>query len=121
MGWAIGSVVGFALLTALVMALARSNTARWERDRRIARAAARAGQPRRRVRAAAWVRAELARRAPRVTAHLPSRRMALHLPHPHLPHVSLHLPHVSFHLPHVRRPHLPRLRVARPWRRDSRG
>jgi hypothetical protein len=114
MGWAIVSVVGFAVLTALAMALARSNTARWERDRRLARAAARQEAPRGGVRAAAWVRAELARRAHRVTAHLPSRRMALHLPH-------LHLPHVSLHLPHVRRPHLPRLRAVRAWRRAGRG
>jgi hypothetical protein len=100
MGWAIVSLVGFVVMTALVIALARSNTARWERDRRAARAVAPAQpEPSLPVRAAAL----LAKHVPDGVRQLPHP----HLPHPHRPH----LPHV--HLPsrvaeRLTRPHLPR-------------
>jgi hypothetical protein len=105
MGWAIVSVVGFALITCLVVALARDHTARWERDRRAAEAAAPPPVPTRPQRAAARLHAGLARRAPRLErlAHLPHGRVALHLPH--VPHLPVRLPHLP-----VRRPHLPRRR-----------
>ncbi len=91
MGWAIVSVVGFALVTALVIALARSNTARWERHHRAAQAAVRA---RERASQHARVAALIARAAPRSGRRLPHPHLPqAHLPHPHLPH----LPHV--HLP----------------------
>ncbi|MFW3168580.1 hypothetical protein [Geodermatophilus sp. CPCC 206100] len=83
MGWAIVSVVGFAFMTALVVVLARSNTARWERNHRAAQAAIRARERHARVAVL------MAHRAPQPTRRLPHP----HLPHPHLPH----LPHV--HLP----------------------
>jgi hypothetical protein len=119
MEWGIVSVAGFAVVTGLVIVLARGNTARWERDRRSARVAAPAPQPTWRQLAAARLHAGLARRVPRVhlphgrmRPHLPHGRVALHLPHlPHLPHkrVALHLPRPALRVPHlvVRRPHLP--------------
>ncbi len=108
MGWAIVSLVGFALVTGLVIALARDNTARWERDRRAAEAAVPPPVPTRRPSAVARLAAELARRAPRLHfPHLPHGRVAVHLPH--LPHPAVRLPHLV-----VRRPHLPRR-----WRRDA--
>jgi hypothetical protein len=74
MGWAIVAVLGFTLETGFVIWLARSNTARWERDHRAARAEVKAREEARlRVRAAALV--------------------AQRVPHPHLSHI----PHV--HLP----------------------
>jgi hypothetical protein len=116
MGWAIGSLVGFAVVMALVIALARNNTARWERDRRAARAAVQAPDP-----------TSVTARAAALLAHVPDgvRRLPHpHVPHPHLrhphlpqlPHVHLpswvvdrlprgrpavHLPHLTAHLPHV--------------------
>jgi hypothetical protein len=97
MEWAIVAVVGFALEIALVIAMARTNTARWERNHRAAQAAIRARHEESlRLRAAAV----MAQRVPRVTQH------RLHLPELHVPHV--HLPHL--HLPHV---HLPAGVVAR--------
>ena len=42
MKWAIIAVLGFGLEIALVIAMARSNTARWERNHRAARAEIRA-------------------------------------------------------------------------------
>ncbi|WNV73729.1 hypothetical protein [Geodermatophilus sp. DSM 44513] len=120
MGWAIVSVLGFALVTGVVIGLARSSTARWERDHRAARAAVREHeQAGLRARAAALV----AQRVPHPhPAHLPHVHLppwvaervahtwaALHRPHPRLP--DLHLPH----------PHLPGLRLPRPtrWRRHT--
>jgi hypothetical protein len=93
MGWAIGSLVGFVVVTALVIALARNNTARWERDRRAARAAVQPPDP-----------LSVTARAAALLAHVPDgvRR----LPHPHVPHPHLtHLPHP--HLPHLPHVHLP--------------
>jgi hypothetical protein len=37
MSWVVVTAVGFLVLTALVIALARSSTARWEREKRMAR------------------------------------------------------------------------------------
>ncbi|MBM7808804.1 hypothetical protein JOD57_004641 [Geodermatophilus bullaregiensis] len=92
--WALVAVVGFAVEIALVIAMARGNTARWERDHRAAQAAVRARHEESlRLRAAAVVA-----RVPRVQ-HRP-------LPHLHVPQV--HLPHL--HLPHL---HLPSGVVAR--------
>ena len=118
MEWAIVAVLGFALEIALVIWLARSNTARWERDHRAARAAIRAREEAGlRVRAAALVAQHVppgvrglrhphlshlphVHLPPRVADRLAHSRGALHLPHLHVPH--LHLPHL--HLPHpVRR------------------
>ncbi len=106
MGWTVVAVVGFVVVTAAVTVMARSNTARWERDHRAAQAAARA-------RAAAarsgWA-AALGRGHPGPrSAHRPH----LHLPHVHLPaglvarlpHPHLHLPHPHLHVPRL---HLPR-------------
>ena len=108
--WPVVAVVGFAAATALVIALARSDTARWERDHRAVPTTVRQREEaNRRLRAAAL----LARRPPPsgrlAQLHLPS----LHLPHPHvrpvrLPRPHVHLPHL--HLPHV---HLPAGVVAR--------
>lgn len=81
MGWAIGSVVGFALVMGAVIALARTNTARWERNHRAAQAAIRARNE-----------ASLKARAAALVAQ-PEPDAGHRLPHPHLPH----LPHV--HLP----------------------
>jgi hypothetical protein len=100
MVWALVSVVGFVFVTGLVIVMARSNTARWERDHRAPQAAARAHGAAMR---SAWATTlsrwqheqepgdRLARRVP---LHLPAGLVA-RLPHPHLP---VHLP----------RPHLPR-------------
>ncbi len=108
MKWAAVVVLGFGLEIALVIAMARSNTARWERDHRAARAAIRAREEAGlRVRAAAVV-----------AQHVPPG--ARWLPHPHLtqlPHV--HLPprvvdrlttRGTLHRPHL---HLPHLRLTR--------
>lgn len=107
MGWAAVVVLGFVLEVGVVIWLARSNTARWERDHRAARAVIQARKEASlRVRAAGLV----AQRVP------PGMR---HLPHPHLsqiPHVHLP-PRVVERLAHtrgaLRRPylHLPRQRV----------
>ncbi|SFN82846.1 hypothetical protein SAMN05660359_00136 [Geodermatophilus obscurus] len=103
--WAAVSVLGFVVLTALVVVMARGNTARWERDHRAPQAAARAhgaavrsGWKRTLSR---WQQAEESQDRPaRVPAlHLPAG-LAARLPHPHLPH-----PHLPLHLPRV---HLPR-------------
>jgi hypothetical protein len=106
MGWAIVSLVGFVAVIALVMALARNNTARWERDRRAARAALQArSEPSLPARAAA----ALAKHVPDGVRQLPHP----HVPHPHLPHLPhLHLPSwVVDRLPH---PHLPHARLPHP-------
>jgi len=96
MKWAIIAVLGFGLEIALVIAMARSNTARWERDHRAARAAIRAREEAGlRVRAAGLV--------------------AQRVPHPHLSHLPhVHLsPRVVDRLAHTREVlqvlHLPRL------------
>ena len=85
--WALIAVLGFLLVTALVIVMARSNTARWERDRRAVPAAVkRREEQTRRLRAAAV----LAWRPPRPERRLPH----LHLPHVHLPSgVIARLPH----------------------------
>ena len=102
MKWAAVVVLGFGLEVGAVIWLARSNTARWERDHRAARAAIRAREEAGlRVRAAALV--------------------AQHVPHPHLPHVPhVHLsPRVVDRLAHTRevlhvpRLHLPHLHLTR--------
>jgi hypothetical protein len=114
MGWAIGSVLGFVLLTGVVIGLARSNTAQWERDHRAARAAIQARRDASlRIRAAGLV----AQRVPPGVRRLPHPHLS-QLPHVHLPrrvadriaHTRgvLHLPHL--HLPHLHLPHLPRQR-----------
>ena len=107
MGWAIVSVLGFALLIGVVIWLARSNTARWERDHRAARAVIQARKEASlRVRAAGLV----AQRVPPGMRHLPHPHLS-HIPHVHLP------PRVVERLAHtrgaLRRPylHLPRQRV----------
>ena len=100
MKWAIIAVLGFGVEIALVIAMARSNTARWERDHRAARAAVRAREEASlRVRAAALV----AQRVPH--PHL------AHLPHVHLPprvadriahtRSALHRPRLHLHMPHL--------------------
>ncbi|MGY1664388.1 hypothetical protein [Geodermatophilus sp. SYSU D00696] len=97
MEWAVVSVVGFLVLTGLVTAMARSNTARWERDHRAAQTAARAQAARGR---SVWS-AALGRRHAEPREH--PRRAHLHLPHVHLPAgLVARLPH-----PHVPHPHLP--------------
>lgn len=106
MKWAIIAVLGFGLEIALVIAMARSNTARWERNHRAARAEIRAREEASlRVRAAALV----AQRVPH--PHL------AHLPHVHLPprvadriahtRSALHRPRLHLHLPHRTRPQPP--------------
>ncbi len=106
MGWAIVAVVGFGLEIALVIAMARSNTARWERNHRAARAAIRAREEASlRVRAAALV----AQRVPH--PHL------AHLPHVHLPlRVADRIAHTRsvLHRPHLHLPHLHLLHRDRP-------
>jgi hypothetical protein len=103
MRWAAVVVLGFGLEVGAVIWLARSNTARWERDHRAARAAIRAREEAGlRVRAAALV-----------AQHVPHPHL-VHLPHVHLPprvvdrlaHTrgTLHRPHL--HLPHLHLPHL---------------
>ncbi|WP_448618780.1 hypothetical protein [Geodermatophilus sp. URMC 65] len=102
MKWAAVVVLGFGLEIALVIVMARSNTARWERDHRAARAAIRAREEAGlRVRAAGLV--------------------AQRVPHPHLAHLPhVHLsPRVVDRLAHTRealrvpRLHLPHLRLTR--------
>ena len=102
MKWAAVVVLGFGLEIAVVIAMARSNTARWERDHRAARAAIRAREDAGlRVRAAGLV--------------------AQRVPHPHLAHLPhVHLsPRVVDRLAHTRealrvpRLHLPHLRLTR--------
>lgn len=107
MGWAIVSVLGFVLMTGVVIGLARSNTARWERDHRAARAVIQARKEASlRVRAAGLV----AQRVPPGMRRLPHPHLS-HIPHVHLP------PRVVERLAHtrgaLRRPylHLPRQRV----------
>ena len=110
MKWAIIAVLGFGLEIALVIAMARSNTARWERDHRAARAAIRAREEAGlRVRAAALV-----------AQHVPHRHLA-HIPHVHLsPRVVDRLAHTreALHVRRLRLPHLtrhsPRLEVPAP-------
>jgi hypothetical protein len=111
MGWAVVSVVGFVLVTALVTAMARSNTARWERDHRAAQAAAREQAATAR---SGWVAA--------LGHHPDGDHAGGHRPHLHLPHVHLpaglvaRLPHPHVHLPHLHLPplHLPQVHL--PWR-----
>ena len=102
MKWAAVVVLGFGLEIAVVIAMARSNTARWERDHRAARAAIRAREEAGlRVRAAGLV--------------------AQRVPHPHLAHLPhVHLsPRVVDRLAHTRealrvpRLHLLHLRLTR--------
>jgi hypothetical protein len=102
MKWAAVVVLGFGLEIALIIAMARSNTARWERDHRAARAAIRAREEAGlRVRAAGLV--------------------AQRVPHPHLAHLPhVHLsPRVVDRLAHTRealrapRLHLLHLRLTR--------
>ena len=103
MKWAIVGVLGFALETGAVIWLARSNTARWERDHRAARAEIRAREEAGlRVRAAAI----MAQRVPhphlshiphvhlssRVVDRLAHTREALHRPNLHLPRLIRHQP-----------------------------
>jgi hypothetical protein len=97
-------VLGFGVEIALVVAMARSNTARWERDHRAARAAIRAREEAGlRVRAAGLV----AQRVPH--PHL------THLPHVHLP------PRVVDRLAHTREVlHVPRLHLPRLTRHPAR-
>jgi hypothetical protein len=104
MWWAVGSVVGFIAVTGLVVVMARSNTARWERDHRAPQVAARAhGAAMRRAWATTLTRWEHAQERPRRRGarrphlHLPSG-LSTRLPHPHVPHPHLHLPHPN--LPH---------------------
>lgn len=108
MEWAFVAVLGFAAEIALVIWLARSNTARWEHDHRAARAAIRAReQAGLRVRAAALV-----------AQHVPPG--ARRLPHPHLTHLPhVHLPpRVTDRLAHTREVlHVPRLHLPHAARR----
>ncbi|HZH22437.1 MAG TPA: hypothetical protein VEZ18_19810 [Geodermatophilus sp.] len=107
MGWAAVVVLGFVLEAGVVIWLARSNTARWERDHRAARAVIQARKEASlRVRAAGLV----AQRVPPGMRRLPHPHLS-HIPHVHLP------PRVVERLAHtrgaLRRPylHLPRQRV----------
>lgn len=107
MGWAAVVVLGFVLEVGVVIWLARSNTARWERDHRAARAVIQARKEASlRVRAAGLV----AQRVPPGMRRLPHPHLS-HIPHVHLP------PRVVERLAHtrgaLRRPylHLPRQRV----------
>ena len=99
MEWAIVAVLGFALEIALVIAMARSNTARWERDHRAARAAIRAREEAGlRVRAAGLVAQRVphphlshlphVHLSPRVVDRLAHTREVLHVPRLHLPYLS---------------------------------
>ncbi|TFV59579.1 hypothetical protein E4P41_11735 [Geodermatophilus sp. DF01-2] len=115
MGWAIVSVVGFGLATAVVIGLARGNTARWEHDHRAARAVVRAREEASlRVRAAAL----MAQRVPPDGRRLPNPHLVhrpLHLPPrvvDRLAHARgvLHRPRLHLHLPHVHLPHVGRHR-----------
>ncbi len=108
MVWVVVSVVGFVVVTGAVTAMARSNTARWERDHRAPQAAVQAHQ---RAIRHGWMTTlahwqEHGDAGPDGRPHLPLPHVHLpaglvaRLPHPHVP--ALHLPRV--HLPHV---HLP--------------
>lgn len=107
MVWALVSVVGFVLVTGLVVVMARRNTARWERDHRAPQAAARAHGAAMR---SAWSTTLSRWQQEQEPGDRPARRVPLHLPAgvaARLPHPHLHLPHP--HLPvHLPRPHLPR-------------
>jgi hypothetical protein len=100
MKWAAVVVLGFGLEIGAVIWLARSNTARWERDHRAARAAIRAREEAGlRVRAAALV-----------AQHVPHPHL-VHLPHVHLPpRVVDRLAHTrdTLHRPRLRLPHFTR-------------
>ena len=109
MKWAAVVVLGFGLEIGAVIWLARSNTARWERDHRAARAVMRAREEASlRLRAAAAV----AQHVPPGTRRLPHPHLA-QLPHVHLP------PWVVDRVAHARgtlhRPllHLPLLHLTR--------
>jgi hypothetical protein len=102
MRWAAVVVLGFVLEVGAVIVLARTNTARWERDHRAARAAIRAREEAGlRVRAAALVAQHVphghlthlphVHLSPRVVDRLAHARGTLHRPHLHLPHLNLHL------------------------------
>jgi hypothetical protein len=102
MKWAAVVVLGFGLEVGAVIWLARSNTARWERDHRAARAAIRAREEAGlRVRAAALVAQHVphphlphvphVHLSPRVVDRLAHTRSTLHRPRLHLPHLNLHL------------------------------
>jgi hypothetical protein len=110
MGWAIVSVLGFVLVTGVVIGLARSNTARWERDHRAARAAVQARKEASlRVRAAGLV----AQRVPPGIRRLPHPHLT-QLPHVHLPpRVADRIAHTreALHRPRLHLPHLPRQRT----------
>lgn len=111
MRWAVVSVVGFILVTGLVTAMARSNTARWERDHRAAQAAAREQVATAR---SGWV-AALGHYADGDGAG--GHRPHLHVPHVHLPAgLVARLPHPHVHLPHLHLPplHLPQVHLR--WR-----
>ena len=111
MGWAAVIVLGFALEVGAVIWLARSNTARWERDHRAARAVVQARKEASlRVRAAGLV----AQRVPPGMRHLPHPHLT-HLPHVHLsPRVADRIAHTraALHRPRLHLPHLPRQRTA---------
>ena len=109
MKWAIVSVLGFGLEIGVVIWLARSNTARWERDHRAARAVVKAREEASlRVRAAAVVAQRVppgvrlphphlshiphVHLSPRVVDRLAQTRQALHRPRLHLPHWTRHQP-----------------------------
>lgn len=106
MRWAAVVVLGFVVEVGAVIVLARSNTARWERDHRAARAATRAREEAGlRVRAAALV-----------AQHVPHGHLT-HLPHVHLsPRVVDRLAHArgTLHRPHLHLPHLIRRRPEAP-------
>lgn len=109
MKWAAVVVLGVGLELAVVIVMARSNTARWERDHRAARAALRAREEAGlRVRAAAVV----AQRVPPGARWLPHPHLT-QLPHVHLPQRvvdRLAHPRGTLHRPHL---HLPHLRLIR--------
>jgi len=105
MKWAIIAVLGFGLEIGVVIWLARSNTARWERDHRAARAAIRAREE-----------AGLRVRAAALAQHVPHPHLA-HIPHVHLsPRVVERLAHTrgALHVPRLHLPHLSRRRPDEP-------
>ncbi|MGR6964768.1 hypothetical protein ACU610_09945 [Geodermatophilus sp. URMC 61] len=118
MKWAAVVVLGFVLEVGAVIWLARSNTARWERDHRAARAAIRAREEAGlRVRAAALMAQRV--RHPHLTqlphVHLPPRvvdrlanaRGTLHRPILHLPLLHLPLLHLTRRRPEVQEERVP--------------
>ncbi len=110
MVWAIVSVLGFVVVTGLVTAMARSNTARWERDHRAPQAAVQAHE---RAIRHGWL-TTLAHWEESAGERAADRRPHLHLPHVHLPAgLVARLPHPHLHLPHPHLPH-PRLRLPHP-------